>query len=290
MGATVTSVIIVEDLEVRYPHSQRSAVRGMSFAVEEGEIFGLLGPNGAGKSTTQRVLTLLLRTWRGQVSALGRPLGSWRADYYERIGVGFELPAHFGKLTARENLAAFASLYSGDTRSPDDLLERLDLAHAADVRVREFSKGMAMRLNLARALLHRPELLFLDEPTSGLDPVHATAVRELIAEQATAGRTVFLTTHDMHTADRLCDRVAFVVEGRIARLDSPRTLKLAHGARTVSVEYRGEAGLQRRDFPLDGLADDPEFLSLLRAGAVETIHTREASLEDVFASVTGRAL
>lgn len=286
----MTAVITVEDLEVRYPRSERAAVTGMSFAVEQGEIFGFLGPNGAGKSTTQRVLTLLLRNWHGKVSAFGRPLGSWRGDYYERIGVGFELPAHFGKLTARENLAAFASLYRGPTERPDVLLEQVDLAQVGDMRVREFSKGMAMRLNLARALIHRPELLFLDEPTSGLDPVHATAVRELIAGQAAAGRTVFLTTHDMHTADRLCDRVAFVVEGRIARLDSPRTLKMEHGARTVTVEHRGDTGLQRTDLPLDGLADDAVFLALLRAGVVETIHTREASLEDVFASVTGRPL
>ena len=286
----MSDVITVEDLEVRYPGTNRPAVRGISFAVAPGEVFGFLGPNGAGKSTTQRVLTLLLRRYSGHVEAFGRPLGRWGNSYYERIGVGFELPAHYGKLTARENLAAFASLYSGASEDPLDLLDLLDLGDAADTKVRGFSKGMAMRLNLARALVHRPEMLFLDEPTSGLDPVHAAQVREVIRSQASRGATVFLTTHDMHTADELCDRIAFVAAGTIACLDTPRNLKLAFGQRAVTVEHRSPSGLQRAQFALDGLADEPPFLDLLRSGAVETIHTHEASLEDVFAAVTGTRL
>lgn len=286
----MSGVITVEDLTVCYPGMDRPAVRGMSFSVAPGEVFGFLGPNGAGKSTTQRVLTLLLRRYSGHVEVFGRPLGRWGNSYYERIGVGFELPAHYGKLTARENLAAFASLYSGATEDPLDLLDLLDLADAADRRVRDFSKGMAMRLNLARALLHRPEVLFLDEPTSGLDPVHAAHVREVIRSQAERGATVFLTTHDMHTAEELCDRIAFVAAGTIARLDTVRALKLAFGQRTVTVEHRSTSGLQRAEFPLDGLADEAAFLDLVRSGTVETIHTREASLEDVFTAVTGTPL
>ncbi|MBA2316939.1 MAG: ABC transporter ATP-binding protein [Euzebyales bacterium] len=286
----MSAVLTVEELAVAYPGASRPAVSGMSFSVARGEAFGFLGPNGAGKSTTQRVLTLLLRGYSGHVEALGRPLTRWGSSYYERIGVGFELPAHFGKLTARENLAAFASLYSGATQDPLALLERLDLADVADKRVRDFSKGMAMRLNLARALLHRPDVLFLDEPTSGLDPAHAAQVREVIREQVERGCTVFLTTHDMHTADELCDRIAFVAGGRIARLDTPRALKLAFGHRTVTVEHRATGGLQRAEFPLDGLGEEPAFLKLMRTGTVETIHTREASLEDVFTAVTGTAL
>jgi fluoroquinolone transport system ATP-binding protein len=286
----MSPVLDVEELEVSYPGANRPAVRGMTFSVARGEALGFVGPNGAGKSTTQRVLTLLLRGYSGRVEAFGRPLSQWGSSYYERIGVGFELPAHFGKLTARENLAAFASLYSGATQDPVALLERLDLADAADKRVREFSKGMAMRLNLARALLHRPEVLFLDEPTSGLDPVHAAQVREVIRDHLAQGCTVFLTTHDMHTADELCDRIAFVADGTIAHLDTPRRLKLAFGQRTVTVEHRAPGGLQRAEFPLDGLGDQQAFLELVRTGTVETIHTREASLTDVFIAVTGVTL
>jgi len=286
----VNAVITVEDLEVRYPSADRPAVSALSFSIQQGEIFGFLGPNGAGKSTTQRVLTLLLRRWSGRVEVLGRPLAQWGPSYYERIGVGFELPAHYGKLTVRENLEAFASLYRGHTEEPRVLLERLGLTEAADRRARTLSKGMAMRLNLARALLHRPELLFLDEPTSGLDPLHAEVVREEIRRQVDGGCTVFLTTHDMHTAEQLCDRVAFMTAGRLACLDTPRRLQAAFGRRAVTVEHRGSGRLERTEFPLDGLADDPAFLALLRSGAVDTMHTREASLDDVFAKVTGTRL
>jgi len=284
------STIVVEDLHVRYHGGDRDAVDGISFEVRPGEILGLLGPNGAGKSTTQKVLTKLLRGHRGQAAVLGRDVREWDAGYYERIGVGFELPAHFSKLTARENLEAFASLYEGRVEDPQALLERVGLAGAADQRVGGFSKGMQMRLNLARALLNRPEVLFLDEPTSGLDPVGARQVRELIHAQAEAGRTVFLTTHDMGTVDALCDRVAFVLDGRIAALDTTRNLKLAHGTRVVTVEYHTSGHLRRQEFPVQGLGEDTAFLALLREGAVETIHTREASLDDVFIKVTGGRL
>ena len=130
--------------------------------------------------------------------------------------------------------------------------------------VAEFSKGMRGRLTLARALLHRPELLFLDEPTAGLDPVNARLVRQVIRDVREAGATIFLTTHDMVTADELCDRVAFLVDGAIVALDSPRALRLAHGRRRVRLEMTCDGTRAAREFALDGLADNPEFLSLLR--------------------------
>jgi fluoroquinolone transport system ATP-binding protein len=286
------SVIDVGDLHVRYPGAAQEAVAGISFDVRSGEIFGLLGPNGAGKSTTQRVLTRLLRTYQGNAAVFGRELEAWGADYYERIGVSFELPAHYGRLTARENLAAFAALYRHPVDRPDELLERLGLADAADRQLRTFSKGMQMRFNFARALVNQPELLFLDEPTSGLDPVHAALVRRLIRAEAEAGRTILLTTHDMPTVDELCDRVAFVVDGRIVALDTPRNFKLRHGSGAVQVEYRanGTPLLARAEFPSSELGRNETFLALLREGRVETIHSREASLDQVFIELTGRQL
>lgn len=283
-------MICVEDLRVRYRRAAAPAVDGMSFHVGKGEIFGFLGPNGAGKSTTQKVLTQLLEGYSGRVEVAGTPLARWGRRYREGIGVGFELPAHFSKLTAAENLLAFASLYAEPVADPVGLLDDVGLAAHAGERVATFSKGMQMRLNLARALVNDPTLLFLDEPTSGLDPVHAATVRRLIRRQAEQGKTVFLTTHDMATADALCDRVAFVLDGRIAAIDTPHRFKLAHGQRTVRVGRRTDGGLNHHDFAMQGLADEPAFLRMLAGDGIETIHTREATLDEVFVQVTGGRL
>ncbi|MBW0115811.1 ABC transporter ATP-binding protein [Pseudonocardia abyssalis] len=290
----MSPVIEVDDLVFRYPRSAEPAVRGIGFTVDKGEVFGFLGPSGAGKSTTQKILTGLLTGHDGRASVWGRDPADWGSDYYERIGVSFELPNLYHKLTALENLRFFASLYAGPTEDPMTLLESVDLAGDADTRVGRFSKGMQMRLVFARALLHRPELLFLDEPTSGMDPVNARRVKDIIRSARGEGRTVFLTTHDMATAEELCDRVAFVVDGRIAALDTPAEHKVSRSSRTVRVTYRDpldpRAALQHKDFPLDGLADDDAFRALTREQHVASLHSQEASLEDVFVDVTGRSI
>src|SRR5687767_12810079 len=192
--------------------------------------------------------------------------------------------------TARENLELFAGLYGGQTGDRESLLECIGLREDADKRVGEFSKGMRGRLTFARALLHRPELLFLDEPTAGLDPVSARRIRQVIREARDGGATVFLTTHDMVTANELCDRVAFLVDGQIAALDSPRSLRLAYGRKVVRVEAISDGTRIAREFAIGSLADDSDFLGLLRSGGVETIHTLETTLEEVFVRVTGRTL
>ena len=284
-------VIAVSDLTYTYPKTTEPAVRGMDFTVAPGEIFGFLGPSGAGKSTTQKLLIGLLRGHGGRMLVWGRDPLDWGPDYYQRIGVSFELPNHYLKLTGAENLQFFASLYDGATQDPRNLLEAVGLTEAADIRVSKYSKGMQMRLTFARALLNDPELIFLDEPTSGLDPVNARRVKDMVLDLKDRGRTVFLTTHDMATADELCDRVAFVVDGRIVALDAPAELKIARSRRLVRVEYRAVDGtLQTAEFPMDGLADDVDFHSVLRSHHVETIHSREASLDEVFVDVTGRSL
>jgi fluoroquinolone transport system ATP-binding protein len=282
-------MITVRDLSYTYPGAGRPAVAGLSFEVAEGEIFGFLGPSGAGKSTTQKILMKLLGGYRGEVTVFGRDLTRWGADYYERVGVGFELPNHFLRLSARRNLSYFAALYSRPARPADELLALLGLADAADTPVEQFSKGMQTRLGIARAIQHRPELVFLDEPTTGLDPVSARAVKDLIRAQRDEGRTVVLTTHNMALADELCDRVALIVDGRIAQIGAPRALRLRYGAPRVRVEYLN-GGLHSAEFPLVGLADNGEFQRLLREPGVQTIHSREATLEDVFIAVTGRSL
>ncbi|MCY4025630.1 MAG: ABC transporter ATP-binding protein [Acidobacteria bacterium] len=284
------SVVDADGLTFTYASGTRPAVRDLSFRIDRGEIFGFLGPSGAGKSTTQKVLIGLLRGYRGTVSVLGRDLAAWGGDYYERIGVSFELPNHYLRLTGAENLGYFRALYRGGTRRPEALLEMVGLADDASRLVSEYSKGMKTRLGVARALLNDPQLIFLDEPTVGLDPASGRSIRDLIREMKQAGRTVFLTTHDMTVADDLCDRVAFIVGGEIRVVESPRTLKLAHGTRTVAVEYDLDGASGRREFPLDGLGDDAGFLTLLRSATIRTLHTQEATLEDVFLRVTGHRL
>ena len=283
-------IVAVENLRYTYPGTTDPAVRDVSFTVQRGEVVGFLGPSGAGKSTTQNVLTGLLDDYEGSVRVFGRELREWGGDYYERVGVSGESPNHYLKLTGRENLQLFASLYVADTADPGDLLARVGLADAADRRVGDYSKGMKMRLNLARSLLHDPPLLFLDEPTTGLDPGNARDVRELVRERQEAGTTVFLTTHDMTVADDLCDRVAFIVDGRIVTVDSPTTLKRTHGEPRVRVEYRDNGALATAEFDLPTLGDDEAFHTLLADHGVERIHSAEATLEDVFIDVTGREL
>ncbi|MFV9507820.1 MAG: ABC transporter ATP-binding protein [Oscillochloridaceae bacterium umkhey_bin13] len=283
-------MITVDNLSYRYPSTGHPALAGISFTVNAGEIFGFLGPSGAGKSTTQKILFKLLAGYQGTVEILGRALTSWGADYYERVGVSFELPNHFLRLSARRNLAYFAALYQGPVMPTDQLLAQLGLAEAADTPVEQFSKGMQTRLSLARAIQHQPELLFLDEPTSGLDPVNARVVKDLIRAQREAGRTVVLTTHNMALADELCDRVALIVDGQIVQAGPPRELRLRYGMPQVTVEYQDGTGLQQAMFPLAGLGSNASFQRLLHEYEPQTIHSREATLEDVFLAVTGRSL
>ncbi len=283
-------MIETRGLTFRYGAASEPAVRELSFQVAAGEIFGFLGPSGSGKSTTQKILIGLLAGYTGRVRVLEKDRAEWTPDDYERIGVSFETPNHFNKLSGLENLRYFGALYRRRTREPRALLAALGLSDAADTPVGEWSKGMRGRLSIARCLLHDPDVLFLDEPTAGLDPVNAQRIKALIQAERTAGRTVFLTTHDMTVADELCDRVAFLVDGRIASIDAPRTLKLQHGERSVRVEFRENGAIARREFPLDGIGQNEAFHALLVGARVETIHSREASLADVFIAVTGRTL
>ena len=292
MSATPTgaAAIQVEALTFTYPGAHRAAIQNVNCIVERGEIFGFLGPSGAGKSTTQNILIRLVDGYSGGVQVLGRDLRAWDADYYRRIGVAFESPNHYLKLTARENLELFAGLYEAPSNTIDGLLDGVGLGADAGKRVEEFSKGMRGRLTLARALLHRPELLFLDEPTAGLDPVTARRIRQVIRDARAAGATIFLTTHDMTTADELCDRVAFLVDGTIVAADAPRALRLAHGRRVVRVEAVRNGERVVEEFPLADLAGNAAFLAALRSDHLETIHTSETTLEDVFVLMTGRKL
>lgn len=283
-------IIDVCDLVFGYSKGASPAVRGLTFQVNEGEIFGFLGPSGSGKTTTQKLLIGLLTGYRGSISILNRDAREWGTDLYREIGVGFELPNHFTQLTGLENLRLFSALYQTTARDPMELMELVGIADAANQRVKHYSKGMAMRLNFIRAILHDPTLLFMDEPTAGLDPGNARHLKDILLELKRAGKTIFLTTHNMHDADELCDRVAFLVDGEIKLIDAPRTLKLAHGHQQVCVEYAEGHVRKQATFDLRGLRANRSFRDILERDTIETMHSREATLEDVFIETTGRAL
>lgn len=282
-------MISVQDLVYHYPQSPEATLRGLSFEIAPGEIFGFLGPSGAGKSTTQKIMIGLLKSYQGQIQISKREVKDWGQDLYTQIGVSFELPNHFLKLTALENLRYFGSLYP-QSLDPMTVLEWVSLADAAHKKVKDFSKGMKIRLNVARSLIHKPHILFLDEPTSGLDPVNAQKIKELVLRLRAEGTTVFVTTHDMHVAEQLCDRVAFITEGKISALDAPDTLKKRYGKREVLVQYPSESTLKEARFSLENLGDNADFLRLIQTQEIETIHSQETTLEQVFIQVTGQAL
>jgi fluoroquinolone transport system ATP-binding protein len=282
-------VIKVEGLCHDYVGKGEYAVSDVSFTIERGEIFGFLGPNGAGKSTVQNIMTGLLDLQKGSVTYDGLSVRDLTPSFFNRVGVSFEQPNVYLRLTGLENLEHFSGLFSVPTLDPMVLLERMGLRDEARKRAGEYSKGMRQRLTLARALINQPDILFLDEPTGGLDPSAAASMRDLILEQKERGATVFLTTHNMYLAEELCDRVAFLESGRIVAMDSPSNLKLKHGQHAVSVEYADHDGLASRTFELDNEGKQA-FTDFIAQVEPLTIHSQEATLEQIFIKLTGRGL
>ncbi|OAA31530.1 ATP-binding protein [Kosmotoga arenicorallina S304] len=283
-------MINVENLFYSYTNDERYAVEGISFQINEGEIFGFLGPNGAGKSTTQKILTGLLPVQKGKVVVSGEDIRKVSGSFYNMIGVSFEQPNVYMKLTGYENLKFFASMFDVPTEDPYELLRLVGLEEAAHDKTKTYSKGMLQRLVFARSLINRPKIWFLDEPVSGLDPATASQIKELIKHKKEEGVTIFLTTHNMHVAEELCDRVAFINAGKIVLIDTPRNLKLRYGKKLVEVEYRSDGKIERELLSMTEADDIERINKLISSGKMETIHSMEASLEDIFIKVTGRGL
>lgn len=283
-------IIEVRDLGFTYRQTGKAAVTSMNFSIGEGEIFGFLGPSGAGKTTTQRLIIGLLRGYSGSINVMGKERRLWSDDFFEDTGVAFDFPNLYLKLTAAENLKLIGSYYRRRACDTDALLDSVGLLPHRDQRVDSFSKGMKMRLNFIRSLMHEPRLLFFDEPTSGLDPVNAYTVREIILRQKREGKTVFLTTHNMTVAEQLCDRVAFVADGAIVLTGSPKELMVEYGSPMIKVEYLEDNNRCETIFNLDSLGTNNDFLSLIKAGRIVSVHSCEATLEDIFIKLTGRRL
>ncbi|KAB3530712.1 ABC transporter ATP-binding protein [Alkaliphilus serpentinus] len=275
----------VHNVNYMYPRATKNTINGIDFEIKEGEIFGFLGPSGAGKSTTQKILIKLLPKYNGDIQYKGKSLSNYNDEFYQDIGVSFEMPISFSKLTAMENLEFFKKLYK-NTIDVEPLLKRVGLWDARNKKAGEYSKGMKIRLNFIRALINNPKMLFLDEPTNGLDPVNARIMKDMVLEFKQQGGTVFLTSHIMSDVDQLCDRVAFIVDGKLKEIDSPRNLKLKYGKRTINVEYKEEGNILTREFPMEDIKK-PDFCQFLQAKEVETIHSGETTLEEIFIKVTG---
>jgi len=292
------------------------AVRGVSFAVERGELFGLLGPNGAGKTTTIKMLITLLLPTKGQAHVLGLDVVSQAHEVRQRIGYVFGGDRGlYERLSALDNLRYFAELYGVSGRAQrlriDEVLELVGLKGREHERVEGYSRGMRQRLHIARGILHDPEVVFLDEPTIGVDPVGARDLRSTIGDLVAAGKTVLLTTHYMFEADALCDRIAVIARGTIVGEGTPAELKagVAEG-RVTEIEVFGvDAPTVDRLRTIDGVtavaveehdqrqvlvvqtAADHELTAALLASLdgteVGRVSSREPTLEDAYVALVG---
>lgn len=283
-------MISVKNLYHSYNKDSKYSVKDVSFEVEKGEVFGFLGPSGAGKSTTQNILTGLLRLQKGEVKVAGYDAKKFAPEMFNKIGMSFEQSNVYSKLTAKENLDFYRKLFDCETREPMELLKLVGLDGKEDIRAGEFSKGMKHRLTFARSMINNPELWFLDEPTTGLDPAIASNIKDIIKQKNSEGVTIFLTTHNMFIADELCDRVAFIVDGEIKLIDSPKNLKLQYGEKLVEVEYMKNETIIKETYSTI-LEDEKEKLkNIIDNYDIQTMHSKEATLEEIFIKVTGREL
>jgi fluoroquinolone transport system ATP-binding protein len=279
----------VKDLRFKYPKNKEETIKGISFNIKKGEIFGFLGPSGAGKSTTQKLLLKLLNGAEGQITFNGKNIQELQSSFYESIGVSFEMPIHFSKMTAYENIRFFQELYEKKA-DIQTLMEKVGLWKDKDKLVSEYSKGMKIRLNIVRALINEPDMLFLDEPTNGLDPKNAMILKDMIRDFRDQGGTVFITSHIMSDIEQLCDRVAFIVDGKIVELASPRDLKIRYGKKAITVDYIKDGEKHQHVIDMNQKTSKKELADLILNYDIETIHSGETTLEDIFIQVTGVSL
>jgi ABC-2 type transport system ATP-binding protein len=298
----VSVAISVQDLRKSY--GSLAAVDGITFDVRPGEFFAILGPNGAGKTTTLEILEGLRQADSGAVSVLGQPPWPRNPALLPRIGVQLQASSFFERLTAREQIRTFASLYGVGTRRADEMLGVVGLTEQAQVRAEKLSGGQAQRLSIACALVHDPELVFLDEPTGALDPQARRNLWDLLRQINADGRTVVLTTHHMDEAETLCDRVAILDHGRILQsgppaalvrgLDSPVRISVESGLLDPA-QARAQVAAPADDVRDDGVTltiatrqPGPVLAALADHGALAGLRVQGATLEDVFLQLTGQ--
>jgi ABC-2 type transport system ATP-binding protein len=297
----MSQTIVVDGLTKSY--GDLRAVDGVSFAVEEGEFFGILGPNGAGKTTILEIIEGLREADGGEVSVLGLPPWPRNPALLPRIGVQLQSSSFFERLTTREQLRTFGSLYGVPATKADAMMEVVGLTDKADVQVERLSGGQAQRLSIACALVHEPELVFLDEPSAALDPQARRNLWDVLRGINTEGRTIVLTTHYMDEAEILCDRVAIMDGGKILQmgppatlvrdLDAPVRISIASGTLTEAQarELPGAAEVSDDGISLVIQTRDPSTVvsAMARMEALDGVQIHGATLEDLFLTLTGRA-
>ncbi len=293
-------IIRVRDLRVAY--GTVKAVDGISFEVQAGEFFGILGPNGAGKTTTLEIIEGLRKADSGDVMLLDQSPWPRNSGLLSRIGVQLQASAFFDRLTAREQIHTFGSLYGVKAAVADTWLERVGLTDKADARTEKLSGGQLQRLSIACALVHEPEVVFLDEPTAALDPQARRNLWDLLGSLNEDGRTVVLTTHYMDEAETLCDRVAIMDHGQLLRLDTPSALVRGLDASVrISVDIQAITEADAGAIPgVDAVSVEPGSIvmstrapadvlfALGQRQALSGLQVKGANLEDVFLALTGR--
>jgi ABC-type multidrug transport system ATPase subunit len=256
----------------------------LDLEIRRGELFGLLGPNGAGKSSTLRVLIGQRRPTEGRVAILGQDLAREWDSIKTRFGYVPDRENHFEEFTGRRNLQFFAGLYGASRDRIDECLNMVELDEVADVKVKGYSLGMRKKLLIARALLHRPELVYLDEPTANLDVHSATVVHRILRRLVDSGGTVVMTTHNMDEVQEICDRVAILCRGKLIALDTPLALRQRHQDRKADAVLPDGS---RRTFDLDRPAEREELAGLVVADKIASVQTREFDFHAAFLKLTG---
>lgn len=276
----MTDVIVVEQLVKQF--GDQTALDGISFKIGQGEIFGFLGPSGSGKTTTINILTGQLLADAGTATIFGKAAHQLTATELAKIGIVSDTSGFYDKLTLYQNLQVYSKWHQQPDSRIDDLLTLVGLYDSRKKTADKLSTGMKQRMLLARALINKPSVLFLDEPTSGLDPATSRVIHELLLTLKAEGTTIFLTTHDMHEATLLCDHLALLDKGKLIEKGSPDALiRKYHTDKKVAVTYRDG---QRETLSYDGL------LALTDGSEIETIHSLEPTLEDIFIALTGGKL
>lgn len=279
--------LIIETKFLSKAFNETKALDQISFNVFKGEIFGLLGPSGSGKTTTIKILTSQLIPTSGEVKVLGGNIVHAKKDIYNHIGILTDNSGIYDRLTVFENLAFYADIHKVNRDQIKTLLKQVNLDQIANRQVKKLSKGMKQRVMLLAAILHKPKLLFLDEPTSSLDPTTAHEIHQLIRYLNDEGTTVFLTTHRMEEADKLCDRIAFLNQGSIVEIGRPQDLKQKHSNHKIQVKFKNDVELYEFE---NNNAWLKELSALSHHGQIETIHSMEPTIEDIFIKLTGRTL
>ncbi|PMC36730.1 bacitracin ABC transporter ATP-binding protein [Bacillus sp. UMB0899] len=278
---------IIEVKSLAKLFGNQRALEDVSFGVKKGEVFGFLGPSGSGKTTTIKILTAQLAQTDGDALVFGNPAGQLKNPMNrKKIGIITDNSGLYERLSIYDNLKLYCGLYDVSLSRIDEVLEMVNLKAESKKVVSKLSKGMLQRVTLARAFLHKPELLFLDEPTSALDPVNSRHIYRGLQELRDNGTTIFLTTHDMNEAELLCDRVAFLHNGSIQLIGPPKELRKSYSDHTLTVELT-DGTTEVISKGEDGAEALYRFMSENR---VVSVNTNEPTLGDIFVEITGRKL